>query len=130
MSRRNIAGHSPYEATVGFSRVVVIGDRALTAGTVAIDESGASVAPDDAGEQARYVFGMLLAKLEEAGFQATDVVRTRMFVTDIEDEGAVAAAHAERFASVRPAATMLEVGALVRPELKVEIEIEAARVRA
>jgi len=125
--RNNIAGHSPYEATVGFSRVVVLGDRAVTAGTVAIDESGASVSPGDAGEQARYIFSMLLGLLAEAGFSPGTVVRTRMFLTDIADEQAVAAAHAAHFAAIRPAATMLEVGALVRPELRIEIELEAQR---
>jgi enamine deaminase RidA (YjgF/YER057c/UK114 family) len=128
MSKRtNIAGHSPYEATVGFSRVVVLGDRAVTAGTVAIDETGASVAPGNAGEQARYIFSMLLGLLGEAGFSPATIVRTRMFVTDIADEEAVATAHAAHFAGIRPAATMVQVGALVRPELRVEIELEAQR---
>ena len=126
-TRQNIAGHSPYEQAVGFSRVVVIGDRALCAGTVAIDESGASVAPDNAGAQARYIFEMLLAKLEQAGFTPATIVRTRMFITDAEDESAVANAHAAALPGVMPAATMVVIKGLVRPELRVEIELEAQR---
>ncbi|MEM1330773.1 MAG: Rid family hydrolase [Planctomycetota bacterium] len=126
-TRRNIAGHSPYESKVGFSRVVVVGDRALCAGTVAIDESGLSVAPGDAGAQARYIFEMLLGKLGQAGFGPESVVRTRTFITDGDDEDAVAAAHAEALPGVMPAATMVVIAGLVRPELRVEIEVEAQK---
>jgi enamine deaminase RidA (YjgF/YER057c/UK114 family) len=122
--RKNVSSPSPFEDVVGYSRVVRIGNNAWVAGTTATVE-GEVVGIDDAYEQARVAFGIALAALETAGMQARDVVRTRMYVTDIADFDAVGRAHKEIFDAVRPVATMVQVVALARPEHLVEVEVDA-----
>lgn len=123
--RLNISSGTTWEEVVGYSRVVRVGNLIEVAGTTAVDESGAVVGPDDPYEQARYIFAKIEKALAAAGASLKDVVRTRMFVTDIGQWEAVGKAHGEVFREVRPAATMVEIRALIRPELMVEIEATA-----
>jgi enamine deaminase RidA (YjgF/YER057c/UK114 family) len=115
----------PWEATVGYSRAVVVGDSCFVAGTTDAGPGGGSLHPGDVGAQARAVFEIIGRALDEAGFGFADVVRTRMFVTDIALAGEVLAAHGERFRDIRPAATLVAVTALLDPSLLVEIEVDA-----
>jgi enamine deaminase RidA (YjgF/YER057c/UK114 family) len=123
--RLRITSGTPWEATVGYSRALRTGPFVYVTGTMAADESGAIVHPDDAGKQAAYVFEKIRRALEAAGSGMADVVRTRMYVTDINDQAAIGAAHAAVFAHIRPCATMVQVGPLAAPEAKVEIEVDA-----
>jgi enamine deaminase RidA (YjgF/YER057c/UK114 family) len=122
--RRNVGTGSPWEGVVGYSRAVRIGDTVHVAGTTAIRD-GRVVAPGDAYTQAKVALEIVVEALEECGAVPADVVRTRMFVTDIRDWEAVGRAHGEVFADVRPASTMVQVTALIDPDLLVEIEAEA-----
>jgi enamine deaminase RidA (YjgF/YER057c/UK114 family) len=115
--RVNIASGSEFEAVVGYSRAVRTGPFVAVAGT-----TGAGA---DLTAQTRDALERIRAALEQAGAQLTDVVRTRIFVTDISRWREVAAVHAEYFADITPAATMVEVSALISPELLVEIEADA-----
>jgi len=121
--RRSISSGSPWEAPYGYSRAVVVGDQCWVAGTT--DPSG--LHPGDAEGQARAAFAIIEGALAEAGFGLADVVRTRMFVTDAADAAAVATVHGQLLGTVRPAATLLVVSALIEPSLLVEIEVEARR---
>jgi enamine deaminase RidA (YjgF/YER057c/UK114 family) len=116
-SRINISSESEFEATVGYSRAVRIGDHVAVSGTTA---PGDSVA-----EQTRAALRRIEAALGEAGAALTDVVRTRMFVTDITHWQEIGAVHREFFGDIRPVTTMVEVSALITPELLVEIEADA-----
>jgi enamine deaminase RidA (YjgF/YER057c/UK114 family) len=117
---------SPYESVVGYSRVVVRGDTAWVSGTTATVD-GAVAHPGDAYAQTRQAIANLAEALERAGFALTDVVRTRMFVTDIGRWEEVGRAHGEAFGGVRPATSMVEVAALIDPAMLVEIEADAVR---
>ncbi len=121
--RSLISSGSPYEPTIGFSRAVRVGDRVLVSGTGPVWPDGSC--PDDAGLQARRCFAIIEKALADAGAQLSDVVRTRMFLTSVDDAGSVGAVHGELFGSVRPAATMVVVAALLDDRWKVEIEAEA-----
>jgi enamine deaminase RidA (YjgF/YER057c/UK114 family) len=122
--RKNVSSPSPFEDVVGYSRAVRVGNSAWVAGTTATVK-GEVVGVGDAYEQARIAFGIALAALGTAGMETQDVVRTRMYVTDIVDFDAVGRAHKEIFDVVRPVATMVQVAALARPEHLVEVEIDA-----
>ena len=126
MSVTRLGSENPWEAVVGYSRVVVRGDTAWVSGTTATVD-GAVVHPGDAGEQTRVALGLIAGALERAGFRLTDVVRTRMYVTDISRWEDVGRVHGEFFGDVRPAATMVQVAALIDPAMLVEIEAEAVR---
>ena len=121
---RRAPGNSPYESAYGFSRAVRSGNRILVSGTAPVEPDGSST-PGDAAAQARRCFAIILAAVEELGGSVTDVVRTRMFITDPADADAIGAVHGELFGEVRPAATMVVVAALLRPEWRIEIEAEA-----
>jgi enamine deaminase RidA (YjgF/YER057c/UK114 family) len=122
-TRQRVASGSPYEATIGFSRAVRVGKRILVSGTAPIWPDG-SCDPDP-GVQTQRCLEIILTALQEAGAGAEDVVRTRMFITDASFGDAVGRAHGEVFATVRPAATMVVVAALLDSRWKVEIEAEA-----
>ena len=119
VSRILVSSGSDFESTVGYSRAVRVGPHITVAGT-----TGPGPA-DDIGAQTREVFRRIEIALNEAGAVLSDVVRTRVYVTDISRWREVAAVHAEIFGEVRPAATMVEVAALIAPELLVEIEADA-----
>jgi enamine deaminase RidA (YjgF/YER057c/UK114 family) len=117
---------APWEGIVGYSRVVVRGEAAWVSGTTAVVD-GVVVHAGDAGAQTRQCLAMIEASLERAGFTLNDVVRTRMFVTDISRWEEVGRAHGEAFGDIRPATTMVEVAALIDPAMLVEIEADAVR---
>jgi enamine deaminase RidA (YjgF/YER057c/UK114 family) len=123
--RINISSGARWEEIVGYSRAVRIGNIIEVAGTTAVDENGQVVGPGDPGEQARFILSKIEKALASAGGTLQDVVRTRMFVTNIADWEAIGRVHGLYFKEVKPAATMVEVKALISPELLVEIEVTA-----
>ena len=125
MERINVSGNSPYEALVGFSRAVRIGNVVHIAGTVATGEDGAVVGRSDPYAQTIQTLENIARALEKAGASLSDVVRTRMYVTDITNWEPVARAHGEFFSEIRPASTMVEVSRLIDPAMLIEIEAEA-----
>jgi enamine deaminase RidA (YjgF/YER057c/UK114 family) len=124
MMTSRTASASPYEIAYGFARAVRSGNRIIVSGTAPVEPDGTST-PGDAADQARRCFAIIVKAIEELGGTAADVVRTRMFITDAADADAVGAVHGEAFRAVRPAATMVVVAALLRPEWRIEIEAEA-----
>ena len=122
--RRLIGSGAPWEAQVGYSRAVRVGNVVQVAGTTAT-VNGAVVGVNDAYEQTRVALAIIRAALEDAGARLEDVVRTRMFVTDIARWQEVGQAHGEVFGDIRPAATMVQVAGLIDPAHLIEIEAEA-----
>jgi enamine deaminase RidA (YjgF/YER057c/UK114 family) len=126
MSKRlNISSGAPWEDVVGYSRAVRVGNVIEVAGTAAVDEGGQVVGAGDATTQTKFILEKIGRALNQAGASLRDVVRTRMFVTDMRDWQAIGQAHGEFFREVRPVTTMVEVKALIQPELLVEIEATA-----
>ncbi len=125
MERQNISTGTSWEKSVGYSRAVRLGPHVWVAGTTALDETGQMVGEGDAYVQAAYILQKIGKALEPAGTSLNDVVRTRIFVTDVAHCDAVGRAHGEVFGEIRPASTMLAVSALVSPEMLVEIEADA-----
>jgi enamine deaminase RidA (YjgF/YER057c/UK114 family) len=123
--RQLVSSGAPWEPLVGYSRAVRVGQWVAVAGTTAAAEGGGAVGGDDIGEQTREALKRIKAALEQAGARLDDVVRTRMFVTDISRWEEVGRAHGEIFAAVRPATSMLEISSLIDPALLVEIEADA-----
>lgn len=123
--RSRVSSGAPWEATVGYSRAVRVGNRIYVAGTTATDESGQIVGDGDAYTQTVQTLRNIARALEEAGASVEHVVRTRMFVTDITRWEEYGRAHGEVFGDVRPAATMVEVARLIDPRMLVEIEVDA-----
>ena len=117
---------SPWEGSFGFSRVVVAGGFVMVGGTTSVDEDGVVVG-DTPYEQTAEVLRKVAHELERAGASMSDVVQTRVYVTDISRSEEVGRAHGEAFSDVRPLMTMVEVSALIDPRMLVEIEAVAAR---
>jgi enamine deaminase RidA (YjgF/YER057c/UK114 family) len=117
---------APWEGIVGYSRVVVRGDAAWVSGTTSTVD-GVVTHVGDAGAQARQALAIVRDALERVGFTLADVVRTRMFVTDISRWEEIGRAHGEFFGDVRPATSMVQVAALIDPAMLVEIEADAVR---
>ena len=118
--RTNISGGSPYEPIIGFSRAVRVGNTVHLAGTGPVGADN-----EDAAGQTRRIFEIAAEALARAGASLKDVVRTRMFLTHVEDWEAVGRVHGEFFAQIRPAATMVVVAKLLNPSWRIEIEMDA-----
>lgn len=123
--RRTIGSGAEWEPIVGYSRVVRIGQMVAVAGTTASVPGGGVIGEDDPAEQTREVIRRIEAALRAVGAALTDVIRTRIFVTDISSWEQVGRVHGEFFAAIRPVATMVQVAALIEPRLLVEIEADA-----
>ncbi|MCL5263453.1 MAG: RidA family protein [Acidobacteria bacterium] len=118
--RQNIAGTSPYEPIIGFSRAVRVGNTVHVSGTGPVGADN-----EDVTTQTRQVLGLIQSSLEKAGARLDQVVRTRMYLTHVEDWEAIGRVHGEFFGSVRPAATMVVVAQLLNPAWRIEIEADA-----
>ena len=126
MSRRLISTGSPFEKTAGYSRAVVDGDFVFVAGTTGYDYATMTL-PADVTSQAKNCFKTIGNALEEADFAMADIVRATYYITDAKDADAVFAVCGETLGEIRPAATLLVVAGLYKPEMKIEIEVTAKR---
>jgi len=124
MSRQNISSGAVWEDVIGYSRAVRIGNVVEVAGTTAVD-GNTVIGLNNAYEQTKFILTKIEKALQEAGASLADVVRTRMFVTDISKWEEIGRAHGECFSSIKPVTAMLEVKSLIQPELLVEIEATA-----
>ena len=126
MSVVRLGSGGPWEAMIGYSRVVVRGDSAWVSGCTSVVD-GTVAHPGDAAAQTRQAIAAIASALERAGFTLADVVRTRMYVTDISRWEEVGRVHGEVFGDIRPATAMVEVSGLLDPAMLVEIEADAVR---
>lgn len=125
MARQNISSGTPWESKVGYSRAVRVGDMVFVSGTTASDEHGNVMGVGDPYAQSVYIFQKIERALKEAGATMADVVRVRMFVTDISQWETIGRAHGEFFRDIRPVSTMVEIKALVDKDHLIEIEVDA-----
>jgi enamine deaminase RidA (YjgF/YER057c/UK114 family) len=125
--RINYSSGAKWEDIVGYSRAVQIGNQLEVSGTVATDDAGAVVGKDDFYIQTKFIIQKIEKVLMRAGFELTDVIRTRTFVTDISHWEEVGKAHGEFFKDIKPVTSMIEISALIDPDYLVEIEVTAVK---
>jgi len=125
LERQNIASGAPWESIVGYCRAVRVGPHIAVTGTASVGENGEVVGVGDAYVQAKRCIEIIEKALSQAGAGLDQVIRTRMFVTDITQWKAIGKAHAEAFGDIQPATTMVQVSALIDPDMLVEIEADA-----
>src|SRR6185295_19935770 len=125
MKRENFSTGAKWEDIVGYSRAVKVGNVVEVTGTVAVNDNNELVGGNDAYEQTKFIIGKIENVLQRAGASLKDVVRTRMFVTDISRWEEYGKAHAEFFKDIKPCTSMVEVSKLIAPEYLVEIEVTA-----
>ena len=123
--RINVSSGAKWEDIVGYSRAVRIGNVVEVAGTTSVDGEGNIIGSGDPYAQAKFILAKIEKALNDAGATMADVIRTRMYVVDITQWEQIGRAHGEVFRAIKPAATMVEVSALIQPELLVEIEVTA-----
>ena len=123
--RSNYSSGTPWESIAGYSRAVRVGNIIEVAGTTAVDAEGQVVGAGDIGEQTDYIFNKIRNALNDAGSKMSDVIRTRMYLTDINDWETVARVHGDIFSDIKPVSTLVEVGGLIDEELLIEIEVSA-----
>jgi enamine deaminase RidA (YjgF/YER057c/UK114 family) len=125
--RINFSSKSVWEPLRGYSRAVQVGEQLFISGTTAVDAKGEVVAPNEPYEQTRFVINRIREILSAAGFKISDVVRTRLFVTNLSRWEDYAKAHRDAFETIRPASSIVQVARLVDPRLTIEMEVEAIR---
>lgn len=125
MKRHNVSSGSPFEPKIGFSRAVRVGPIIAVSGTAPIGPDGKTACVGDAAGQTRRCLEIIAAALAKAGASMNDVIRTRIFLTRIEDWEAVGMAHGEFFRNIRPASTVVQVSRFINPDWLVEIEADA-----
>ena len=123
--RSNYSSGAPWESIAGYSRAVRVGNIIEVAGTTAVDTEGQVVGAGDIGEQTAYIFNKIRNALNDAGSKMSDVIRTRMYLTDINDWEIVARIHGDIFSDIKPVSTLVEVSGLIDEELLIEIEVSA-----
>ena len=128
MERTNYSSGAKWEAIVGYSRAVKTGNTIEVTGTVALDDSGQTVGVNNAYEQTKFIIGKIEKVLKQAGASLKDVVRTRMFVTDISRWEEYGKAHGEYFKDIRPCTSMIEVKGLIEPQYLIEVEATAVLI--
>jgi enamine deaminase RidA (YjgF/YER057c/UK114 family) len=124
MTRMSTTSGSPYEDSIGFCRAVRVGNTITVAGTGPINPDGTTAAPGDAYGQAKHCFEIIMQAIADLGGRPDDVVRTRMYLVNVDDWEAVSRAHGKIFAAIKPAATMLAVDRLIGEDWLVEIEAD------
>jgi len=125
VERNNMFSGSTWESIMGYSRLVKYGQQIFISGTTSIDEKGKVVGAGDAYLQTKNIIQIIEKSLKKTNANLTNIVRTRMYVTNIQEWESIGKAHAEYFKDIQPASTMVEVKSLMRPELLVEIEADA-----
>ena len=123
--RSNYSSGTPWESIAGYSRAVRVGNIIEVAGTTAVDAEGQVVGSGDISKQTDYIFNKIRNALNHAGSKMSDVIRTRMYLTDINDWEAVARVHGDIFSDIKPVSTLVEVSGLIDKELLIEIEVSA-----
>ena len=123
--RSNYSSGAPWESIAGYSRAVRVGNIIEVAGTTAVDTEGQVVGAGDISKQTDYIFSKIRNALNDAGSKMSDVIRTRMYLTDINDWETVARVHGDIFSDIKPVSTLVEVSGLIDEELLIEIEVSA-----
>ena len=124
-NRSNYSSGAPWESIAGYSRAVRVGNIIEVAGTTAVDTEGQVVGAGDISKQTDYIFNKIRNALNDAGSKMSDVIRTRMYLTDINDWETVARVHGDIFSDIKPVSTLVEVSGLIDEELLIEIEVSA-----